>query len=96
MDRPCDNLKVGILYAFIDEVSVGVWTPIVLSWWGPSPIPSGHVLADADMNSLVCHPDQEDTLISNLESTGWIRLLLSSTNPQVVADVYSPSGELCT
>lgn len=87
------------IFDVIDEVSVGVCIPIVISWWGPGPIPNGHILADAEeheMNSLVCHPDQEDTLVSSLPSTGWIKLLLSCTNPQVVADVYSTSGELYT
>ena len=79
----------------IDEVSIGVYTPIVVSWWGPDPIPNGHVLIDAEekeMNSLICHPDQEDTMITSLQSTGWIKLLLNSANPKVVADVYSTSG----
>lgn len=80
----------------VDEVSVGTSTPIVICWWGPvDPVPNGHILAeDHRMNSLVCHPDQKDTLTSGSQSRGWIKLLLSSTNPQVVADVYSVSGEL--
>ena len=62
------------------------------SWWGPDPVPIGHILAEEHgMNSLVCHANLED---AHIQSTGWIKLLLSSaTHPQVVADVYSISGE---
>lgn len=81
----------------IDEASVGVCVPIVVSWWGPDPIPNGHILTDAEkneVNSLVCYPEQEDTMISSLSSMGWIKLLLR-THPKMVADIYSTSGK-CT
>lgn len=75
-------------------MSIGECIPIILSWWGPDPIPNDHILSDSHINSLVCHPDQEDTFISSLQCLGWIKLLLNSAEPQVVADIYSTSGEL--
>ena len=38
-----------------------------------------------------CHHDDEDTLLSEQECTGWIRLLLDQAN--FVADVYCECGE---
>jgi len=69
----------------------------VVSWWGPNPIPDGHILDDSEgheLNSVVCCPDQEDTMITTLHCTGWIKLLLRKAHPKVVADVYSTSGKL--
>ena len=65
---------------------------IVLTWWG-SAIPQHHILAERqEINSIVCYPEDEDTLLTTQQATGWINLLLHPP-PQLVADVYSVSGE---
>lgn len=76
---------------FIGSVFVGTCEQMVIAWWGASAIPQGHILV-GKMNSIICHPAEEDTVISSLQCTGWIKVLLAS-NPQCVADVYSESGE---
>ncbi len=74
-------------------VSFATTEVVVLTWWGPTPIPSGHILAERkEINSIVCHPEEEDTLLTTQQSTGWINLLLHP-HPHLVADVYSVSGE---
>lgn len=68
----------------------------MISWWGPDKVPNDHILTDAkenEINSVVCFTDQEDTMITDLQSTGWIKLL-STTHQKVVADIYSTSGRL--
>ena len=75
------------------DVFLATSKKIVLTWWGPIQIPEGHLLNEEEVDSVVCHPDEEDTLVSTLECTGWIKMLLSSQHPQVVYDVYSVSGE---
>ena len=60
--------------------------PIVVSWWGPDPMPNQHILADAEVNSMVCH---EDTVMP----MGWIKFLLNNLQPNLAMDVYSTSGK---
>ena len=63
-----------------------------MAWWGPNAVPEDHVLADKT-NSIICQPAEEDTMISTLSCTSWIKLLIGA-NPQLVVDVYSESGEI--
>ena len=83
-----------IVSLLIGDVFLATSKNIVVAWWGPTRIPDGHILKEEiEVNSVVCHPDEEDTLVSTLECTGWIKMLLMSQHPQVVYDVYSVSGE---
>ena len=67
------------------NVLVGTSKEVVLAWWGPE----DHILQDPKVNSIVCQPEDEDTLITTVQCTGWIKLLLS----QGSHDVYSGSGK---
>ena len=73
------------------NVLVGTSEEVVLAWWGPGSVPEDHILQDPKVNSIVCQPEDEDTLITTVQCTGWIKLLLSQGS-QFVADVYSGSG----
>ncbi len=69
----------------------------MLAWLGPGSIPSGHILlnvAGPGVNSMVCQPDLEDTVISSMTCTGWIKYLVTHSRPDYVFDTYSSSGKL--
>lgn len=66
---------------------------MVISWWGPGLMPKEHLLAQEEIDSIMCHPEDEDTIISTLQSTGWMKIFLN-LYPKLVFDVYSVSGEL--
>lgn len=72
---------------------MGTSQQVVISWWGPGIIPDGHILAHEEIDSIVCRPEEEDTIISTLQSTGWMKLFLN-LHPKLVFDIYSVSGEL--
>ena len=77
----------------LGDVFLATSKKIVVAWWGPMEIPETHILNDQDIDSIVCHPDEEDTLASTLACTGWIKLLVLSLQPKVAYDIYSASGE---
>ena len=60
-----------------------------MAWWGDH----SHPLCreTSNINTIVCQPDEEDTMIAS-QATGWIIYLLKR---QVchVADVFSTSGK---
>ena len=70
---------------------MGTSKKLVLTWWGPNLLPPSHLLQQQEVNAIMCQPDDEDTLLSEQECTGCIRLLLDQAN--FVADVYSECGE---
>lgn len=73
---------------------MGTSQQVVISWWGPSLIPEGHLLGqEYNIDSIVCQPEQEDTLtmVTTMQSTGWMKLFLN-LHPKLVCDVYSISG----
>jgi hypothetical protein len=76
---------------FIGNFLVGTSEEVVLTWWGPDPVPTNHILQNPKVNSIVCQVEDEDTLITTVQCTGWMRLLLNET-PNFVADIYSESG----
>lgn len=64
----------------------------MVAWWGPSKPPVGHILAEGhDINTIVCHPQDENTMVAD-EATGWIGYLVKQVGRQVV-DIYSSSGK---
>lgn len=72
---------------------MGTSQQVVISWWGPDLVPEEHLLAQEGIDSIVCRPDEEDTMITTLPSTGWMKLFLT-VHPKLVFDIYSVSGEL--
>ena len=75
------------------NVLVGESQEVVFSWWGPGPIPQGHILHE-QVNTLVCQPEDEDTLLATTQCTGWIKLLAMQVSQfATVADAYSEAGE---
>ena len=76
----------------IGGVSLGTSEEVVVAWWGQVSIPKRHILAEKpEVNVITCHPEEEYTMLTTVHS-GWINFLLNS-NPKLVADVYSVSGE---
>ncbi len=74
------------------DVELGSSKEVVIAWWGSSTPPTGHILAEGqDVNTIVCHPQDEDTMMAE-EATGWIGYLLKQAVKQV-ADIYSSSGK---
>ena len=78
----------------LGDILLGTSDEVLITWWGPDPIPEGHILMES-VNSIVCQPSEDDTCISNMNCTGWIRLMLGM-HPNIVADMYSVSGECIT
>ena len=79
------------------DVSIGTSEVVVIAWWGPGQIQRGHILGEPpEVNSILCHPEEEETLLST-QSTGhgWMNLLLKQC-PLFVVDVYSISVSVLT
>ncbi len=66
---------------------------VVISWWGPGKVPEEHLLAQEGVNSLICRPEDEDTIVTTLPSSGWMKLFIN-IRPKLVYDMYSVCGEL--
>ncbi len=76
----------------LGDVDLGSCKEVVVVWWGSSLPPRGHILAEEQhMNTIVCHPHEEDTMLSE-EPTGWIGYLVRH-GVRKVADVYGKSGQ---
>ena len=71
-------------------VQLGSSKEIVVAWWGHPE----HSLCqnNATMNTIVCHPDDENTLAST-QSTGWIEYILSEGQLVFCCDVFSDCGK---
>jgi len=81
------------VYIGESDMSFGTSEEIVLVWWGPNTIPKGHIL-ESEMNTIVCHPEEEDTLMSDQQCSGWLKLvLLNIPAKEFVADLYSDYGK---
>ena len=65
---------------------------VVICWWGPGLMPEEHILAQEGIDLIVCRPEDEDTMITTLQSTGWMKLFLN-IHPKLVFDMYSASGK---
>lgn len=75
----------------IDDVEFASSGDLVIAWWGSGKLPLGHILnLDPDIDTLVCHPQDENTIIAT-QPTGWMKILLKP-KPKFVVDVYSISG----
>lgn len=75
------------------DVHLAKCKEIVAAWWGSGNPPSDHALSeDPDTNSIMCFPQEEDTMVTEeSDGHGWIGYLLSH-GVQKVADVYSAAG----
>ena len=85
---------LDIFFEYAVDVSIGTSEVVVIAWWGPGQIQRGHILGEPpEVNSILCHPEEEETLLST-QSTGhgWMNLLLKQC-PLFVVDVYSISGK---
>ena len=56
----------------LGDILLGTSDEVLITWWGPDPIPEGHILMES-VNSIVCQPSEDNTCISNMNCTGWIR-----------------------
>ncbi len=84
--------KVEFGYPLLIDVELGSSKEVVVAWWGSSTPPKGHILAKGpEVNTIVCHLQEEDTMLSE-EATGWIGYLLRQ-GVKRVADVYRSSGK---
>ena len=70
-------------------VQLGSSTEVVVAWWGEHTHPLCR--ANPDMNTIVCNPEEEDTMVAT-QATGWIVYLLKRQKC-CVADLFSPSGK---
>ena len=65
---------------------------IVVAWWGKGHPPVGHLMSEGPhVNSIVCDPQDQETMITEESSTGWINYLCK-LKPKRVMDLY---GEAC-
>ena len=57
-------------------------------------IPQGHILGeDPEVDSIICHPEEEETMLTTQQCcAGWMKLLLNQS-PKFVVDLYSISGK---
>lgn len=82
-------LHVYYYYVCIGDVSLGVSSELVVAWWGhpthPLCLGSGH-----SINTIVTHPEEEDTMVSN-HSSGWISYIIKA-NECSVAEIFSSAG----
>ncbi len=67
---------------------------VVISWCGPGKVPEEHLLAQEGVDSLICCPEDEDTIVITLPSSGWMKLFILNIRPKLVYDMYSVCGEL--
>ena len=73
------------------DVELGTSKEVLFAWWGSNAPPTGHLLSEGqDINTIVCHPLEENTLISE-QATGWMGYLLRQ-QPVMVADIYGTHG----
>ena len=70
------------------DFELGKSEEIVIAWWGQ--LPTNHMLYSTDINAIVCHPHEEDTMESQ-KATGWIAY--SVRQVKAVADIYGVLGE---
>jgi hypothetical protein len=51
-------------------------------------MPKDHLLSHEKIDSITCCPEDEDTMITTLPSTVWMKIL----HPKMVFDLYSDYG----
>ena len=72
-----------------DNIELGKSEEMVVAWWGQQ-LPTNHMLYSTDVNAIVCHPQEEDTMVSQ-KATGWIAYFVRQA--KAVADIYGVLGE---
>ena len=75
---------------FVDGIQLGSSTEILVAWWGNHPHPLCR--QDPDINTIVCQPDEEDTMVAT-QTTGWMHYILKKHTCSV-ADLFSVSGKM--
>ena len=76
----------------LGDVELATSNEVVVAWWGSSTPPKGHILAEEqDVNTIFCHPQEENTMLSE-QASGWMNFLLKS-QPMQVADIYAISSK---
>lgn len=71
------------------DIELGKSEQMVVAWWGQQ-LPTNHMLYSTDVNAIVCHPQEEDTMVSQ-KATGWVGYFVWQANG--VADIYGVHGE---
>ena len=69
---------------------MGSSSEVVVAWWGHPQ--HSFCQNDLTMNTIVCHPDNEDTQIAT-QSTGWIEFMLSEGQTVFSCDIFSDCGK---
>lgn len=65
---------------------------IVIAWWGKGHPPVGHLMSEGPhVNSIVCDPQVQETMITEESCTGWMNYLCK-LKPKRVMDLYSEAG----
>ena len=75
----CGKLSIG-------DVDLATSSDVVMGWWGEMQHP---LIQEQSINTIVCHPEEENTMISS-RPTGWMLYLLK--NCTAAADIFSVSG----
>ena len=61
---------------YIDYVQLATEKEIVVAWWGKGHPPVGHIMSEGPhVNSTVCNPQDEDTMVTEETCTSWIDYL---------------------
>ena len=61
------------------------------AWWG-QPELSLCSICDADINTIVCNTEDEETMVST-QSTSWMEYILTKGQALSVCDLYTPCGK---
>ncbi len=64
MVRELMCITTWLCLAIASDVELGTSKGVVIAWWGYSTPPMCHILADQGINTIVCHPQEEDTMLS--------------------------------
>lgn len=76
----------------VGDVQLGTVKEVVIGFWGKNHPPVGHILSEGPhVNSVICFPQEENTMVSE-EGSGWIHYLCMS-KPKGVVDIFGESGE---
>ena len=69
-------------------VQLGTSSEIVVAEWGNEP---SVLFQDSSINTIICLPEEENTMVST-QPTGWMSYLLHSIEAPRAAELFSDSG----
>ena len=73
------------------DIDLATSKEVIIAWMGDGSPPAGHLLVEHhDVNSIVCCPQDEDTMVS-VQATAWLGFLVGGAKH--VADIYSKCGK---